>query len=717
MKFFSFSKQSWNFWLATLIGLLTFVFLTGGRIVSPQNIDWLMEGEGDPATHFLGWHFFRNAPFFQLPIGANPSYGLDIGSSIVYTDSIPLLALLFKPFGVILPDTFQYIGIWVLLCFVLQSVFAYKLLSCFTKERWLQLLGCGFFVVAPTFLWRLHGHYALVGQWVLLAGLYFYFSQKFSPLRWMGLLGVTALINAYLILMVAALWVADLLQRIVRKEVKTNQALVFVLAGCAVTTTVMWLVGYFMVGGGVVSGGFGFHRMNLLSLIDPDDIWSRVLRDQPGGKGDYEGFNYLGLGVILLGLVACYEAVRTSRLAIDWRAVGPLMLLSFVLTVIGISNHVAFGNHEIVVINLPSAIDRLGNVFRASGRFFWPVYYALYIGIFYIIVRVLERRLAIALFAVMLCVQVVDSSAAFSHYRKKFRDAPTWTSPMRSSFWGGVPSVYKKIIFVLPRNAPGSWLPLAYFAASNRMAINVGYFARVDPNKERKAKKEIAASVIANELDHDSLYVFEDDGLWRIVSRQAASSDAVGIVDGFRVLAPKWKDCAVFDQQAIVSIGADKVGEYKKEGIVFTAKGNSKDYVVWGWSSPEEWGTWSDGDSSVVVLKLATLPGTDMSLLIESRAFVNDKHPIQEVEVLVNRRSLERLTYTTASSAGVRVVKIPQALIAQNDGNLLIQFKLKNPKSPAEIGLSGDVRRLGLGLVSLRLDSTSKLPRSRAARH
>jgi hypothetical protein len=713
MKFFPFTKQSWNSWLATLIGLLAFVSLTGGRIVNPQNIDWLMIGS-DPPQQFLGWHFFRNAPLFQLPIGANPSYGLDIGSSIVYTDSIPLLALFFKPFGVILPDTFQYIGIWVLLCFVLQSLFAYKLLSCFTKERWLQLLGCGFFVAAPPFLFRLYAHYALAGQWVLLAGLYFYFSQKFSPLRWMGLLGVTALIQAYLLLMVAALWVVDLSQRIVRKEVKTSQALVFVLGGCAVTATVMWLVGYFMVGGGVVSEGFGYFRMNLLSLIDPDNIWSRVLRDQLGGKGDYEGFNYLGLGVILLGLVACYKAVRTSKLAIDWRTVGPLMLLSFVLTVFAISNHVAFGNHELLVIHLPSIIDRLCNVFRSSGRFFWPVYYALYIGIFYIIVKVLERHLAIALLAVMLCAQVIDSSATFSDLRKKFRDAPTWTSPMRSSFWGGVPSVYKKIIFVLPHNAPDSYLPLAYFAAFNRMAINVGYFSRVDPNKERKAKEEITASVIANELDHDSLFVFEDDGLWRIASSQAASSDAVGIVDGFRVLAPKWKDCTVCDRQAIASIGADKVAEYKKEGIVFTAKGNSKDYVAGGWSSPEEWGTWTDGYSSAVVLQLATLPQTDMFLSIEGHVFVSRKHPMQEVEVVVNRRLLGRLTYTIDAAANwgyhltrLRVVKIPQVLIAQNDGLLVIQFKLKNPKSPAELGLSGDVRRLGLGLVSLRLDTTS----------
>jgi hypothetical protein len=700
------SKQGRNFLLAALIGLLTFVFITGGRIVIPHSIDWLMEG--DPATHFLGWHFFRNTPFFQLPIGANPSYGMDIGSSIIYTDSIPLLAFFFKPFRAILPDTFQYIGIWVLLCFVLQSWYGYKLLSCLTKERWLQVLGGSFFVVAPPFLWRLHGHYALAGQWVLLAGLYFYFSQKFSASRWMGLLGVTVLINAYLTLMVAALWTMDLLQRLLRKEIEKGQALMFLLAGCAVTTIIMWLTGYFMVGGWPVSVGFGYHRMNLLSLIDPDDIWSRVLRDQPGGRGDYEGFNYLGLGVILLGLVACYERVQRSRLVIDWRTLGPLMLCSLLLTGFAISNHVAFGNHELLVIHLPRAMDRLGNVFRSSGRFFWPVYYALYVGIFFLIFKVLERRFAIALLAVGLCAQVADLSAAFSHFRKKFWDAPPWNSPLRSPLWAQVPTLYNKIIFVLPRNEPSSYLPLAYFAASNRMAINVGYFARVDPQKQRKAQERIIGSVIANELDRDSLYVFEDQGLWKMVSKQAASSDAIGIADGFRVLAPKWKDCVVCDQQAIARIGEDKVAEYKEEGIIFTAKGNSKDYIMWGWSSPEEWGTWSDGHSSGVALRLASSPETDMFLSIESRAFVNDKHPIQEVEVVVNDRPLERLTYTAAALARVRVVRIPQALIAQDDGNLLIQFKIENAKSPAELGLSGDIRQLGLGLVSLRLDPMSK---------
>lgn len=97
-------------WLAILLGLGAFLIISGGKIVNPEYIDWLLM-EGDPATHWLGWQFFRNSPLFQWPIGANPNYGLELGSSVVFTDSIPLLAFFFKPLNPFLPETFQYNGL------------------------------------------------------------------------------------------------------------------------------------------------------------------------------------------------------------------------------------------------------------------------------------------------------------------------------------------------------------------------------------------------------------------------------------------------------------------------------------------------------------------------------------------------------------------------------------------------------------------------------
>lgn len=105
-----------------IIGIAAFFLLIGPRVLDPTNIAWLGASK-DPANTYLGWAFFRQAGL-SFPLGLNPLYGLGQSNSIVYSDSNPLLALLFKPFSQWLPVPFQYFGIWLLGCFVLQTWFA-----------------------------------------------------------------------------------------------------------------------------------------------------------------------------------------------------------------------------------------------------------------------------------------------------------------------------------------------------------------------------------------------------------------------------------------------------------------------------------------------------------------------------------------------------------------------------------------------------------------
>jgi hypothetical protein len=133
------------------------------------------------------------------------------------------------------------------------------------------------------------------------------------------------------------------------------------------------------------------------------------------------------------------------------------------------------------------------------------------------------------------------------------------------------------------------------------------------------------------------------------------------------------------------------------------------DPPMWpGWSVPEKWGTWSDGDSSLMLLALSNTPQNDIELLINGHAFLADKHPSQEVDILVNGHHVATLKYDQQSNGGVRVVKIPKPLALEKNGQLLIKFNFKNPKSPAELGLSADTRRLGLGIVSLEIKTAKK---------
>ena len=109
-----------EFAIPAVLGVISYFVVTGGRQLLPGNIAWL--SKGDPATYFVGWHFFRNSPWGS-PLGLSPRYGAELSSTIAFVDNIPLFALPFKAIRGWLPEIFQYFGLWTLCCFVLQAWF------------------------------------------------------------------------------------------------------------------------------------------------------------------------------------------------------------------------------------------------------------------------------------------------------------------------------------------------------------------------------------------------------------------------------------------------------------------------------------------------------------------------------------------------------------------------------------------------------------------
>jgi len=105
--------------LAALFGALLFMLVWGWQL-DVTRIDWIMAPGGDLSQHYLGWKFFRTAPL-AWPLGFIPSLAYPIGAPLALTDSIPLLAFMFKPFTNVLPEPFQYLGIWGLVSLTLQG--------------------------------------------------------------------------------------------------------------------------------------------------------------------------------------------------------------------------------------------------------------------------------------------------------------------------------------------------------------------------------------------------------------------------------------------------------------------------------------------------------------------------------------------------------------------------------------------------------------------
>ena len=275
---------------------------------------------GDSATHYMGWEFFRHTSLLQWPLGLNPKLGLDISSSIAFTDSIPLAAFIFKPFNSLLPATFQYLGLWILICFVLQTYLAARLLSHFLTDQIQIALGSVFIALSPILMYRLvhdgYGHIALVSHFLILGALNLYFTKPLKSLWWALLFTSTILIQAYFIPMVAAIWIAKLVQYLRHDGGSRSVAIKHFAAVAVASISTLIAGGYVALGSNLFTGGSEvtdssfpyWFRWQPLSLIDIQTTfsgtWSHFLSDQQELRGDVEGFSFLGSGIILLaGLV------------------------------------------------------------------------------------------------------------------------------------------------------------------------------------------------------------------------------------------------------------------------------------------------------------------------------------------------------------------------------------------------------------------------------
>jgi hypothetical protein len=125
------------------------------------------------------------------------------------------------------------------------------------------------------------------------------------------------------------------------------------------------------------SEGFGRYSWNLATLFLPPDgvfgVLKGVTRDATHGQ--YEGEAYIGRGaLLLLGLAALWSPRRSlGHVRHYWVFCGTLVALAAYAA----SNRVYAGSALLVSYDLPGVALDLGNYFRATGRFIWPLAYGL----------------------------------------------------------------------------------------------------------------------------------------------------------------------------------------------------------------------------------------------------------------------------------------------------------------------------------------------------
>ena len=689
------------FFISLFFGLLYTSHLLRNNIF-PTNDEWLLLG-GDMTQHYLGWLFFRFDDW-HWPLTVTDQILYPFQTSIAYTDSIPLWAIFFKLFSSILPFNFQYFGLFLFFNFTLQFFFGAKLISLFKSSNYFIVIMSGIlFMIAPPLRFRV-GHIALTSHWLILASIWSYFSliktqkiKKILALQFILIL-ISSGIHPYLAVMVFLIIIASYLQLYIDNKFNLKQGLLFFLIALSLLLIGWNFFGYFSINNSVKSSGFGFYSTNLNSLFNPLTT-SLFIKSLPVRDGQYEGFNYLGLGILLLSLITFFKWLLSfkNKVFINIK-IWSIIVLTFLCVIFALSNQIYWGNQHIITIGIPDSLKNIFQVFRSSGRFIWVFHYLLLLGIIYASFKVWKRQQLYFILPIIICLQFID----FVPHHQPIGQLQGYNNPLQSQEWQELSLEHNKLISLPPSQCDNSKFPIfERLAVQQKMQTNSMWVARYESEALDFHCNQHVHLLAKNKFEEDASYVLDKKinfNLYNEINLDELHSHYCSEIDGF-ILCRKRSSTSEIKP---INIQAKP---YSLNTILYFQENsnNSLDYQWGSWSSPGKDGTWTNGTEAHLLMSLEEPLKNDLTLYIEAVPFIQEKHPQQIVDVLVNEELITKLIFNKDEPL-VNEYQIPlSAKLVNSLSPLKITFRFSNLASPRSIALSDDHRLLGLEFKKIKL--------------
>ena len=498
-----------------LAGVAFFLALYGVRVLDVTNADWILNSGADPSQHYLGWQFYRGSELRLPYLGMSYNTVYPYRTSVLYSDSIPLLALLFKPFSALLPATFQYMGLWGLASFALQGLLAQKIAWRISgaEERGIAVqagtvAASVLALLYPVLTIRMFAHTALAGNWLILLGLWLWLCCRGGVVRsclWWGLAGILCVgVHQYYLPMVGICAVGYAAARLMRRD-GPAPALLPILSFCGCALAELFVLGAF-------SGNFAdtdpsgwFTGADPLNLI------------VPGLYSTWEVDIFVGWGILLAAVLAlaagaalCLRRRAGLRAAVrrrlPWLVSGGLIGLLSLLA--ACSNTFVVGGVSLGTLPLPEPLYNFWHTFACCGRLAWLAGYLLLAVAGGLLLR-FGRGAGLA--GLILCIAVQGgwrAGALADRYRTFHTDSLyAWASPLEDDAWQMLAESgrFDHLMFAsYDIDAPGYWA-LADYAARNGWSVNGFYLAHLQGELlQRTIQGEL------NTLETDALYVFLD---------------------------------------------------------------------------------------------------------------------------------------------------------------------------------------------------------------
>jgi len=671
--------------LAFLFGLALAAYMLPAKTIFATDIRVRPVYQYDAAMNVYGQRYFTKDSW-HWPLLTVKKLGAPQGTNVGFMDGIPLAEIVVKIFRHFLPPDFHSVYVWFALCWVLQPVAAVFALRSAGERRLIPNLAVAVIAASmPALLFRFM-HSALCSHFLILIALGLYFritrSPKLSTLIGAGVLILTALlVNPYIMEMVIAVLVAAPLTLMIRRDPAWLRVTAGVGGGVVIAAIVALLLGY---GRAVPMGGFGVFSMNLLSPIYPGLATSGQFIDATGGQ--YEGYQYLGMGLILLLLLADFCLSMRERLDLLRRHAG-LVIACVILTLLALSTKIYAGPRLLLTLPTPHILLEL----RGSGRLFWPVAYALLIAGTLIVCRKLNARWAMVTLLVLASLQYVESFPMRREVRRILRSRRGYV--IDTALFRPLLADHSKLV-VWPKFGCGGdprtpeFSDLYLLASEVAIPVNmtyVGRFAR-EPNCDFS---QVPVTVAPGEL-----WVFVpqwNSGMiasvvdWRDICRKSGplvvcAQDLRGRTD---LPVPSLPTLAL---DKTTSAAADAPGQQ---------------WLISGWYPPEPWGTWTEGAKAYLTANLDKPLDRPVVLKVWASGLAAHPSETQKVTVIADGQPIAVWNVKEGTESEYSASIPPPAVPTRK---LVVEFQVDHPISPKEDGLGPDPREVGFGLSAFRLE-------------
>ena len=683
--------------------LLTFLYL-GKDNLSIYDFNWLFYG--DASSDLINWLNFKNADW-MFPIG-NYKNGELGENSIVFTGAIPLLSIISKTLFKDL-DNFHFFSFWIFICFYLQYLFSFLILKNYLKDDFSSIISALFFVLSPIFINRLGIHLSLGGHWVLLAYFFIKLQKPNNNRNIIIIMCLSTMIHFYFTMMI---FFVEILHNIFIKKLFTKKNILkylkFYLYAFFFTLFFMYMLGYFSIPlEDTIGHGYGFYKLNILSFINPGGYtingnfnWSNFLPNLNFDIGEREGFNYFGLGYLVMFLLFIFNYFFNKDYKINFRYI----LIIVLITIFSLSNNIDIGRINVLEINLSKFLEGSLSLARASGRFFWLVYYFLLFICLINIKKIFNDNYKFVV-AIFLCVQIVDLFPGYMNYFNG-HSVNNENIKIKSKSWDKIINKDKIFTSTYIKNQSSDFYKILPISLNDDFKSEIQYFARYNRESLLDLRYKNYNNILNNNYELNKFYIINNFGHANHIKNILSSSgthDFAEIDDILMLINNNLSKDIVTNTNIINKIESKKIRINFLYEPKFKEGSYEKSFLGIGWTKHgKNLSAVSDGNNSTLFFDLSGLKENKYNLIINIDAIINssnqnisiitsDKYGFEKKSILNDKNKKFQLS----------IPILPNKIM--DSQNYSINFNTSGQVSEFDVLKSPDKKKIGFKIISIEL--------------